>query len=313
MSFLECDVVSVAPSHPPLHLQILASKVGVVTLVDDLRGLRLHWSDGSPPNWLEWDVFCPLTGDKDGVRVVRVPREEWKGDVEPERVAEGAKNQPGEGWSCSIPNTFQFPPPPPKPKQYAAILPLLPILLPPFVSAITSQLSTYHNIDTTPFHLDHACFRCSTVAEYDAVKSEMYEARQTLLVEGIIGGRPISTYALHPPIICGDRLVDTLEVPAPKFGSPYASGLEHVEFVIPSEVTCPVNNEGEHEAALRCFVASHPSVEFDTRALEKRCNPDVSMALSLGGGGAKLTVKFHLMALRDVVEYEKANGMVQAV
>jgi predicted metalloenzyme YecM len=58
-----------------------------------------------------------------------------------------------------------------------------------------------------------------------------------LLIESMVGGRPIATYKLHQaiPLING-KVIDVLEVPSPKKGSFYKRGLEHIEIVVPFEL-----------------------------------------------------------------------------
>ncbi|MFN9959326.1 MAG: VOC family protein, partial [bacterium] len=54
-----------------------------------------------------------------------------------------------------------------------------------------------------------------------------------LLAESPIGGRPIATFRLHEPLTYGARTIPLVELPAPKPGSPYTEGWEHLEMVAP--------------------------------------------------------------------------------
>jgi len=56
-----------------------------------------------------------------------------------------------------------------------------------------------------------------------------------LLIESMIGGRPIATYRLTEPLTFRDFKIRCVEVPCPKPGRPYQSGWEHVEFAIGDE------------------------------------------------------------------------------
>ena len=85
----------------------------------------------------------------------------------------------------------------------------------------------------------------------------------------MIGTRPISTFQFREPLIYKNYSISCLEVPAPKNGSYYESGLEHAEFVI-----------GNIE--LDDFIKQYPNVEFDLRAKEKKINPDISIKLKTG-------------------------------
>jgi predicted metalloenzyme YecM len=83
----------------------------------------------------------------------------------------------------------------------------------------------------TSFQIDHICYRTATQEEYISCKRELDEMG-SLLIESIVGGRPISCYKLKTPIVCSNgALIDVVELPSPKQGSPYVSGLEHIEFV----------------------------------------------------------------------------------
>ena len=48
----------------------------------------------------------------------------------------------------------------------------------------------------------------------------------------------------------------------------------------------------------------HPRASWNTKALDKRCNPDVSTKLELFDHGSA-SVKFHLMPLEEVIEFER--------
>ena len=50
------------------------------------------------------------------------------------------------------------------------------------------------------YEMDHVCFRCETVEEYQRVCGALVPRFGRALVEGMIGGRPITTVLLHEPI-----------------------------------------------------------------------------------------------------------------
>jgi len=184
--------------------------------------------------------------------------------------------------------------------------------VPSFLSNLTSVLLSDHSIDVLSYPCDHVCFRTSTQAEYDQLTSsfnatpELFE----LLVEGEIGGRMISTFAIVEGVETGDgRTVDTLEVPAPKEGSYYETGLEHAEFVIPSVCDTPSSEEFDHRGVLEDFAKTKPELGWSFKATGKECNPDVSLKVDLKDAGFGVsTVKFHLLPLPAVIEWEKRAG-----
>jgi len=200
--------------------------------------------------------------------------------------------------------------------------------VPSFVSSIIMNLNSQYGMDVTNYQADHVCYRTATVYEY----KRLVEALQAdinnicLLVESEIGGRSIATFKLampieisNPCITTGDggggdsssstRRIDVIEIPSPKDGSPYISGLEHVEFVIGNNRLLHNNNyspvnDNHHQSTLKAWMESFPSVSWNIKALKKYCNPDVSMTLNLPGGKV-VSVKFHLLPLEDVIKFEE--------
>jgi predicted metalloenzyme YecM len=137
-------------------------------------------------------------------------------------------------------------------------------------------------IAVSAFELDHICYRVETMERYKELKTEL-QKRGTLLTESQIGGRPISSYKLHKPIQYLGRNIAVIELPAPKPGSHYPEGWEHVEFVL-----------GYHPAK---FLEQYPNLKFKTKALSKSINPDVSLQFD------GFAVKFHEHSLAYVIQY----------
>jgi len=195
-----------------------------------------------------------------------------------------------------------------------------------------SRLKEIHDIDVSNYTADHVCWRTETMEEYtDLVEALKNSTTKdwTLLIESTIGGRSIATFRLT----CGSgiqvdddtnnnknhRIVDVIEIPAPKDGSPYKTGLEHVEFVIAnnnntpnkdttttSSLLTPLNNE-IHQNVLSEFVQQYPSCDWNLKAQGKDINPDVSLKVELDEFGL-CSVKFHLLPLAKVIEYEKQHN-----
>ncbi|HNU55805.1 MAG TPA: VOC family protein [Flavobacteriales bacterium] len=138
-------------------------------------------------------------------------------------------------------------------------------------------------VDVSPLLLDHICYRVATAERYLHWK-DLLSKNGDLLGETMIGGRPISTFKLHEPIIHLDRRITVVELPAPKEGSPYIEGWEHVEFVVGIDP--------------RAFAARYPSLPWDMSGADKASNPDVR--LSYDG----FSVKFHQRSLEEVIAQE---------
>ncbi|KAF0775356.1 hypothetical protein AaE_000944 [Aphanomyces astaci] len=88
--------------------------------------------------------------------------------------------------------------------------------------------------------------------------------------------------------------VDVLEVPSPKLGSPYNSGLEHFDVVVPYNLdTFLAENSATHTA-------------WDLKGMAKPINRDVRVPLG------PFSVKFHEQTLERVIELELAHGIAQS-
>eukprot|EP00977_Amphora_coffeiformis_P001118 scaffold227_cov165-Amphora_coffeaeformis.AAC.31 len=182
--------------------------------------------------------------------------------------------------------------------------------VPIFVTKIQEELLKRYNLNVSQYEVDHVCWRTETVQEYSELVGAMNTASDDeckLLIESNIGGRPIATFCLPKGIKAGDRTIHVLEIPAPKAGSPYVRGLEHVEFVITTTEDRPDSpmNDNTHQSVLGKFMHESPSITgWNTRAKTKEINPDISLKVNLEDFGP-CSVKFHLMPLADVIEYEK--------
>ncbi len=160
--------------------------------------------------------------------------------------------------------------------------------VPAFVKAIQNEAMQL-GLNLGPFEMDHFCLRVENTEQYVFYKSEA-EYVGVLLSEAIIGGRPIASYKLNDEIVIGAKRISCMEIPSPKEGAPYALGLEHVECVIAE--------------ALTIFIQRYPHLKFDTRALKKPINPEITLKLASGK-----TVKFHNQSLEQVIEIEKKLGL----
>ena len=186
--------------------------------------------------------------------------------------------------------------------------------VPNFLTQIVKSLKEQHRLDVSKHEADHVCWRTESMAEYqdlvDALKKD--PECWTLLTESEIGGRPIATFALaQHPISSVETLhqVRVIEIPSPKEGSPYKSGLEHVEFVIGDGI-CedPWNDKKNpnniHQLTFEEFIARYPDLPWSRKAQNKAINPDISLKIDLPNYG-RCSVKFHLMPLQEVIAVER--------
>ena len=141
----------------------------------------------------------------------------------------------------------------------------------------------------TSLQCDHVCYRVATQERYDELRNALQQEGM-LESDAIIAGRPITTFKLFTPYAYNGRSIEALELPAPKPGSDYKEGWEHAEFVV--------------QVPLADFIAQHPSVTFDTRAINKPLNPEIAVKLT-----PDYSAKFHTKTLLDVIKFEKALGI----
>lgn len=135
--------------------------------------------------------------------------------------------------------------------------------------------------------MDHICYRASSAQEYLSLKTALTR-HGTVLVEGMIGGRPIITWALHQPLAGPFGPVPCLELAAPKPGKTHCTGLEHGEIVVP---------------CLHTLLENYSHVPFNQAAMPA----ELTLALS------PLQVKFHCQSLADTIATEITEGAVVPV
>ncbi|OAV44788.1 VOC family protein [Lewinella sp. 4G2] len=148
------------------------------------------------------------------------------------------------------------------------------------------------------FELDHLCYRVGDWEEYVALRDALLLENE-LLTESQIGGRPIAVFRLSDPITFRGRSIEVLELPAPKPGSAYPSGYEHVEFVIDTPLA-------DFEWRLTDHLG-FPATYIDRKGLNKSINPDLRLRLPDG-----LSVKFHEQSLADVIAFERGQQSGEA-
>jgi len=151
----------------------------------------------------------------------------------------------------------------------------------PFLDHIFQYLSK-KKIKVENYELDHICYRVETEERYQSLKKLLTNLGE-LLTESQIGGRAIASIKLTEPIIYKNRKIEVVELPAPKKGSFYKEGFEHVEFVI--------------DQPFEAFMASHPHLNFITKDLKKSVNQGVTLKET------DFSVKFHHHTLEYVIRY----------
>jgi hypothetical protein len=132
--------------------------------------------------------------------------------------------------------------------------------------------------------MDHICYRVETDDRYYELKDRIQESAE-LVAENQVNGREIATFEFAEPLSAAHWTIPYLELPAPKAGSPYKEGWEHVELVT--------------AGSLERFLMRHRELPFSYEGMNKLINPEASLKI-----GA-LSVKFHEQPLGAVARIEK--------
>lgn len=154
-----------------------------------------------------------------------------------------------------------------------------------FLNKLFSMLSDIE-LDVEKYELDHICYRVENLDQYKEKKNDLSQHGK-LLVESMINGRLISTFKLHSPIEFNNRKIYLIELPAPKNGHAYPSGLEHVEFVT--------------KDPLQKIMERYPQYSFEAFGIHKKINADITLKLG------KYCIRFHNQNLEDVIKLENKN------
>lgn len=174
-----------------------------------------------------------------------------------------------------------------------------------FMSTLTDRLSQ-DGLDVARYEMDHICYRCSSWEEYTQICSTMVPEYGKLLSQCIIGTRPICTIQFHSPVTHGKHSVTCLEVPAPKQGSEYESGLEHAEFVVGTNSDSVLGNKVLVSFMEFCEKAGI-QLKLNSKSMNKSINADVSVKYDSSIG--TISAKFHARPLYEVVAYEQEHQL----
>ena len=176
----------------------------------------------------------------------------------------------------------------------------------PLMEAILNHIQD-KDIIFHDFICDHLCWRCASLEEYVNIKSLFTNKNLgEVLIECMIGDRPISTIHLNQAILIKTNTdtsfsIPGFELPCPKPCVYYESGWEHCEFAV-----------GNKFEKLEDFVNLYKSrIEFDYCWKESNADVSLKVKYSVGKEQKVGTVKFHLEPLEEVVKHELAEGTVE--
>ncbi|MFZ3229428.1 MAG: VOC family protein [Pseudobdellovibrio sp.] len=140
-------------------------------------------------------------------------------------------------------------------------------------------------LNTSQMIIDHLCFRVETLEQYHSYK-KLFLLQSTLLTETVFNGRLISTFKLNKGLKVGDKVIDCVELPAPKSGVHYSLGFEHAEFII--------------KETFETFIKRYPNFNFNISG-NLMTNPELTFKAKAG------QAKFHYTTLERVIEIEQSK------
>lgn len=156
-------------------------------------------------------------------------------------------------------------------------------------SQLLSDELALHKLKIKPhWHIDHICYRTVDLESYDKLKF-LLSKFSDLLAETEVSGRDICTFKLHQSFYFENRKIDLIELPAPKVGSKYQTGFEHIEIVI-----------AEDFEDIKSIL---PLARFKESGLAKDFNAELALKLDT------ITVKFHQLSLESVVNLENNRSI----
>lgn len=152
-----------------------------------------------------------------------------------------------------------------------------------FLENIFSSLEE-EGLSLEDWEIDHLCYRVESLVDYEKKQKE-FSSFSKLLIESEIGGRMISTFKLHDPLIYEKRKIQVIELPAPKASRNDKEGFEHIEVVIPM--------------SFDYLISRYNHLVFDMSAINKKHNPELKFKMN------HFQVKFHHNSLEKIIEQEK--------
>ena len=135
-----------------------------------------------------------------------------------------------------------------------------------FLDNIFRELAE-RGIRRSELQIDHVCYRVETQARYDDLKLELLEYCD-LAHESSVGNRMIAILQFKKLLVYHEYNIHFLELPAPKKGSPYVEGLQHVDLTV--------------SPSLEMFMGIHPLPEYNTDAIHKAGHAVLTLKLPSG-------------------------------
>jgi len=169
-----------------------------------------------------------------------------------------------------------------------------------FLEEVTS-FAVASGLPIVQHEIDHVCFRCETIIQYRQVCDTIVnEDVGIIIIESMIGGRPISIAMFNSPIVYKEWSIPCLEITCPKPGRSHKNGFEHIEIVVDKDNQHRFTNS---KAFLEHIAAQYPHIDFDRKAIDKDVNADLNV-VTTGGN----SIKLHARPIYEVCAYELSSG-----
>lgn len=161
-----------------------------------------------------------------------------------------------------------------------------------FLGELFKELAFLHIKIKPHWDIDHLCYRVENLERYEILKQN-FVSFSRLLTESEVSGRPIATFKLNSPVIFDGRMIDVVELPAPKPGKLTPEGFEHIEVVV--------------DVPFAELEKQYGHLNLDRGGLRKDFNQELEICL-----GAR-NLKFHHLSLESVVNLEKNTRVFKAL
>jgi predicted metalloenzyme YecM len=154
-----------------------------------------------------------------------------------------------------------------------------------FIDEIYQRLSNF-GINTDEIKIDHLGYQASSKEDYDQ-KVEALKDLAEEISENMVEGRRVGIFKLNDPLEYKETPISIIEIIDPKEGQEVESYWEHIEFLL--------------DSALEKFMAEHPTLEWNDKAIDREEFP--MLILSLGDG---LRAKFPRRGVLEEIERQKS-------
>ena len=152
-----------------------------------------------------------------------------------------------------------------------------------FLDKVVANLESV-GINIEGMNIDHIAFRATSDRSYQEISLNMlkYGERASRV---FFRNRNVDMYLLFESLIYNGQKIKYFEILAPAIGDKFDNGLEHAEFTIKKD--------------LREFIEKHPSLDWNTNAIEREIGADVGIRFENGANS-----KFKNMAMDEIIRLE---------